>query len=141
LSSHCFLREFDNFYNQKKPVVGEKLNRILFQGIGKLKGLISFCGKCDEETNSHLICTIGLPFLVNLMSYDFNIEAQNIRDIFGECKMHEIRMLNLEQHIIGKGQRGCKQSALQLVDYYLEKNLSLSVNELVRELLGNDVNE
>jgi len=126
------LREFENFYNQKKPIVGEKLNKILFQGIGKVKGLISFCGKCDEETNSHLICNIGLPFLVNLMSYDFNNEAQSIRDIFGSCKMHEIKMLNLEQHINGKGQRGCKQSALQLVDFYLEKNMNLTVHDLLK---------
>ena len=98
-----------------------------------MKGLISFCGKCDEETNSHLICNIGLPFLVNLMSYDFNIEAQSIREIFGNCKQHEIKLLNLEQHISGKGQRGCKQSALQLVDYYLEKNMTLTVHDLVFE--------
>jgi len=56
----------------KKPKLGPDMARALLLGTGRARGLLYFCGKYDKESDMHLSCSVGLPLLLNLMSYDYN---------------------------------------------------------------------
>jgi len=121
------LKEIDKFYSMKKPKLGVDMARALLLGTGRARGLLYFCGKYDKESDMHLSCSVGLPLLLSLMSYDYNKEAETFQEIFGSCKLKNLKDLNLEKHLIGETQKRCKQPALQLADIYINKNPTLDL--------------
>ena len=59
------------------------------------------------------------------------IEAETFQEIFGSCKLKNLKDLNLEKHLIGETQKRCKQPALQLADIYINKNPTLDLETFV----------
>lgn len=131
-SDSCkILKEMADFFEDKKGKLNFDIVKKLIMGCKKTKGLLSFCGKYNEETNTHLICCVGLPFLVKLMRFDLNQDAEKFLEVFGNLPSKQLTILNLEAHIEGKIQRSCKESAFELIDIFLTCNPSLSCHSIL----------
>jgi len=126
------LKELNQFYSNQKPKLGSDMIKKLLLGYKKVKGLISFCGKYNEESATHLVCCIGLPFLLNLLSFDQNREAEIYQELFANLHLKQLSCLQLADHLVGKSQRSCKDSALKLLDLYLVKNPSTNPEEILK---------
>ena len=42
------------------------------KGDKSTKGILHFCGRFDENQDSHLVCSVGLSLLTKLLSYETN---------------------------------------------------------------------
>jgi len=131
------LKEMEHFYISSRPRLSPDVCKTLLVGKivqGKLKsqGLIHFCGRYSAETNSHLICVIGLEFLAALMDHQKCQDADHFISVFGNLSREMIEHLNLTAHTEEKVKTNCKSHAFALVDAYLSRNPKLSAGAILK---------
>jgi len=62
------------------------------------------------------------------------IEAELFQEIFGSCRLKNLRDLEFEHHLVGDTQRRCKKPAFQLIDIYINKNPTLELESFVNKI-------
>ena len=100
-------------------------------GDNTLKGLISLCGRCDNEC--HLICSSGLKLLENLINPSFTISSSEFFTIFVNLSSKYLNKLHLDKHINSKQLKSCKRVALRLLDLYKKYNHSYDETKLIKD--------
>ena len=65
-------KDFEHFYFEARPRLNHEIATKMLIGQKKTKGLLQFCGKFDQDNDSHLTCSVGLALLHKLLDYEHN---------------------------------------------------------------------
>lgn len=85
-------------------------------------GLLQLLNSANSKESSHISCVSGMQFLRKVLDYDYNPLADNACRIFGELTLKQIKLINIETHVVGALQKQCKQDALRVLYKYVEFN-------------------
>ena len=99
-----------------------------------MEGFFELCSQ-QKETN-HLLCSVGLRLLENLVMPGFCKYSNWIRDKFVTMHQNCLLMLKLESHIAQKKLIGCKRHSITLLNLYKTHNPTYDETKFMKDELS-----